>query len=101
MDVAFTAGMEEKLDQIEEGTMQWQAVLARLLRRLQGDLAKAEVDDARRQARGDRDRAPCEKCGKPMVIKWGRMGEFLACSGYPECKNTKDFKRGEDGSIGS
>src|SRR5439155_10098349 len=41
----------------------------------------------------------CEKCGKPMVIKWGRRGEFLACSGYPECKNTKNFTREEDGTI--
>jgi DNA topoisomerase I len=41
----------------------------------------------------------CEKCGKAMVIKWGRMGEFLACPGYPECRNTMNFKRGEDGSI--
>ena len=40
----------------------------------------------------------CEKCGKPMVIKWGRMGEFLACSGYPECRNTMNFRR-EDGKV--
>ncbi len=41
----------------------------------------------------------CEKCGGTMVIKWGRHGEFLACSNYPECRNTKEFKRAEDGSI--
>src|SRR2546428_6330023 len=40
----------------------------------------------------------CEKCGSPMVIKWGRMGRFLACSGYPDCKNTKDFVE-EEGKI--
>ena len=37
----------------------------------------------------------CEKCGKPMIVKWGRMGEFLACSGYPECRNTMNFRRDE------
>ena len=41
----------------------------------------------------------CEKCGKPMVIKWGRNGRFLACSGYPECRNTKEFTRNADGSL--
>jgi DNA topoisomerase-1 len=41
----------------------------------------------------------CEKCGLPMVIKWGRHGHFLACSGYPECRNTKEFKKGADGGI--
>src|SRR5438094_8511689 len=41
----------------------------------------------------------CEKCGQPMVIKWGRRAEFLACRGYPECKNTKNFRRADDGTI--
>ena len=41
----------------------------------------------------------CEKCGKPMVIKWGRNGHFLACSGYPECRNTKEYTRNADGSL--
>ena len=41
----------------------------------------------------------CEKCGSPMVIKWGKLGRFLACSAYPECKSTKDFKEGEGGKI--
>jgi DNA topoisomerase-1 len=41
----------------------------------------------------------CEKCGQAMVIKWGRRGEFLACRGYPECKNTKNFRREDDGTI--
>jgi DNA topoisomerase-1 len=41
----------------------------------------------------------CERCGKPMVIRWGRHGEFLACSAYPECKNAREFTRGEDGKI--
>jgi len=99
MDVTFTAGMEEKLDEIEEGNAQWQAVLQDFYTGFKEDLAKAEVtmrDVKRQEIATD---LVCEKCGKPMVIKWGRMGEFLACSGYPECRNTMNFKRGEDGSI--
>jgi ssDNA-binding Zn-finger/Zn-ribbon topoisomerase 1 len=41
----------------------------------------------------------CEKCGSPMVVKWGRNGEFLACSGFPDCRNTKDFRRDEEGNV--
>jgi DNA topoisomerase-1 len=99
MDVAFTAGMEEKLDEIEEGNAQWQAVLQGFYTSFKEDLANAEVamrDVKRQEIATD---LACEKCGKPMVIKWGRMGEFLACSGYPECRNTMNFKREEDGKI--
>ena len=77
MDVAFTAGMEEKLDEIEEGTANWQAVLHDFYTGFKEDLAKAEVTmrDVKRQEIATE--LSCEKCGKPMVIKWGRMGEFL------------------------
>jgi DNA topoisomerase-1 len=99
MDVAFTAGMEEKLDEIEEGNAQWQVVLSDFYAGFKEDLARAEVQmrDVKRQEIATE--LSCEKCGKPMVIKWGRMGEFLACSGYPECRNTMNFRREEDGSI--
>jgi DNA topoisomerase I len=98
MDVAFTAGMEEKLDEIEEGNAGWQAVLGDFYLGFKEDLAKAEVQmrDVKRQEIATE--LTCEKCGKPMVIKWGRMGEFLACSGYPECRNTMNFRR-EEGKI--
>jgi DNA topoisomerase I len=99
MDVAFTAGMEEKLDEIEDGSAQWQAVLTDFYTGFKEDLEKAELTmrDVKRQEIATE--LACEKCGKPMVIKWGRMGEFLACSGYPDCRNTMNFKRAEDGSI--
>jgi DNA topoisomerase I len=98
MDVAFTAGMEEKLDEIEEGNAGWQAVLSEFHSGFKEDLAKAEVEmrDVKRQEIATEH--TCEKCGRPMVIKWGRMGEFLACSGYPECRNTMNFRR-EAGKI--
>ncbi|HYQ81091.1 MAG TPA: DNA topoisomerase, partial [Anaeromyxobacteraceae bacterium] len=98
MDVAFTAGMEEKLDEIEEGNAGWQAVLGDFYATFKEDLAKAEVsmrDVKRQEIPTD---LVCEKCGKPMIIKWGRMGEFLACSGYPDCRNTMNFRR-EEGKI--
>jgi len=98
MDLAFTAGMEERLDEVEEGNARWQEVLADFYDKFKEDLAKAEVHmrDVKRQEIATE--LVCEKCGKPMVIKWGRMGEFLACSGYPECRNTMNFRR-EEGKI--
>ncbi len=98
MDVAFTAGMEEKLDEIEEGHAGWQAVLRDFYAPFKEDLARAELtmrDVKRQEIPTD---LVCEKCGNPMIIKWGRMGEFLACSGYPDCRNTMNFRR-EDGKI--
>jgi DNA topoisomerase-1 len=99
MDIAFTAGMEERLDDIEEGNAGWQDVLGDFYVKFKEDLDKAEVTmrDVKRQEIATE--LTCEKCGKPMVIKWGRMGEFLACSGYPECRNTMNFRRDEAGAI--
>jgi DNA topoisomerase-1 len=93
LDVAFTAAMEEKLDEIEEGNLPWQSVIGEFWASFKEDLAKAEVlmrDVKRQEIPTD---LSCEKCGKPLVIKWGRNGEFLACSGYPECRNTMNFRR--------
>ena len=98
LDVTFTAGMEEKLDQISEGEVQWQKVLGDFYGPFQKTLEKAKVemrDVKREEIPTD---ISCEKCNHPMVIKWGKMGRFLACSNYPECKSTKDFKE-VDGKI--
>ena len=98
MDVSFTARMEEELDEVEEGKMDWVKVLDEFYGPFKKTLAAAEeqMRDVKREEKPT-DLA-CEKCGSPMVIKWGRMGRFLACSGYPECKNTKDFIE-KDGKI--
>jgi len=98
MDLGFTAGMEERLDEVEEGNARWQEVLSDFYDKFKEDLAKAEENmrDVKRQEIATEH--TCEKCGKPMVIKWGRMGEFLACSGYPDCRNTMNFRR-EEGKI--
>jgi DNA topoisomerase-1 len=99
LNVEFTAGMEEELDAIEEGRENWVATMRRFWIPFAKDLERAEVEmrDVKREERPTE--FACEKCGQPMLIKWGRRGEFLACRGYPECKNTKNFTRDELGNI--
>ena len=98
MDVQFTARMEESLDEVEEGRADWVQVLSDFYEPFKKTLASAkeQMRDVKREEKATD--LVCEKCGSPMVIKWGRMGRFLACSGYPECKSTKDFIE-EDGKI--
>jgi DNA topoisomerase-1 len=99
VDVGFTAGMESGLDKVEEGETDWHKLLHDFYGPFKADLAKAEVEmrDVKREETPTDFR--CEKCGSPMVIKWGRNGSFLACKAYPECKSTKEFVRRGDGTI--
>jgi DNA topoisomerase-1 len=99
IDVNFTAQLEESLDKVEEGTADWVKVLRAFYTPFKNDLAHAEehMRDVKREEIPTEH--VCEKCGSPMVIKWGRNGSFLACKAYPECKNTKDFTRNPDGTI--
>jgi DNA topoisomerase I len=99
LNVEFTAGMEDELDKIEDGKEKWTKAMKRFYTPFSRDLRKAEKEmrDVKRQE-VPTDIA-CEKCGAMMVIKWGRNGEFLACPQYPECKNTKNFKRSDGGEI--
>ncbi len=99
LNVEFTAGMESELDKIEEGQERWVEALRRFYAAFSRDLAEAEekMRDVRRS--GQPTNIACPSCGKPMVIRWGRNGEFLACQGYPECKTTRNFLRSADGSI--
>ena len=95
MDVTFTADLEEKLDSISDGEVNWKKVLRDFYTPFKKDLVRAERemrDVKREEIKTD---LTCERCGSPMVIKWGKMGRFLACTAYPECKNTKDFKEVE------
>ncbi len=98
MDVQFTAKMEGNLDEVEDGTADWVKVLGDFYTPFKKTLeaAESQMRDVKREEKPTD--LVCEKCGSPMVIKWGRMGRFLACTGYPECKNTKDFIE-EDGKI--
>jgi DNA topoisomerase-1 len=100
IDVAFTAGMEEQLDQVEEGQVDWVKMLRDFYGPFEKTLKKASTGMRDVKAQEIPTEIACEKCGRKLVIKWGRMGEFLACPGYPECKNTKDFVRDpETGAI--
>jgi DNA topoisomerase-1 len=91
VDVGYTARMEEELDEIEEGRLHWVDALREFQKKFEVDLARAktEMRDVKREAIPT-DQV-CEKCGKPMVLKWGRFGQFLACSGYPDCKTTREI----------
>jgi DNA topoisomerase I len=90
-DVTYTARMETELDDIEEGKIDWRISMGEFYERFQKDLEHAErnMTDIKRMERPTD--LICEKCGKPMVIKWGKHGSFVACTGYPECKNTREL----------
>jgi DNA topoisomerase I len=90
-DVRYTARMEGELDEIEDGKVDWRLAMSDFYDRLKQDLAKAETNmtDIKRMEKPTD--LICEKCGKPMVIKWGRHGSFIACTGYPECSNTREL----------
>ena len=99
LNVEFTASMEDELDKIEIGKEKWTKAMKRFYTPFERDLKKAEKemrDVKRQEVPTDIE---CDKCGARMVIKWGRNGEFLACPQYPECKNTKNFKRSDTGEI--
>ena len=99
LDIGFTASMEDKLDDIEEGKMKWVKVVKDFYKPFSRDLEDAKKTQQRVKPEDIPTDVKCEKCGKPMAIKWGRNGKFLACSGYPECKNTKNFVTEENGNI--
>jgi DNA topoisomerase-1 len=88
-DVRYTARMENELDEIEDGKTDWVSAMQEFYERFQRDLDLAErnMTDLKRMEQPT-DQV-CEKCGKPMVLKWGRHGHFIACTGYPECTNTR------------
>jgi DNA topoisomerase-1 len=95
----FTAQMEEQLDQVEEGAVDWVKLLRDFYEPFEQDLARAKVEMRDLKREEEPTEEVCEKCGKPMVIKWGRNGYFLACSGFPECRNTKEYTRNADGTL--
>ncbi len=99
MNVEFTASMELNLDKVEDGQVAWQTILKNFYTPFKNSLEQAakEMKSVKRSAVPTDIK--CSLCDGSMVIKWGRMGEFLACENYPKCKNTRDFTRDEDGTI--
>ncbi|MFS8541598.1 MAG: topoisomerase DNA-binding C4 zinc finger domain-containing protein, partial [Tissierellales bacterium] len=92
VDVKFTADLEEKLDKIAEGDFSWQSVVENFYEHFEKVLKKAEEEITEIKIEDEVTDVVCEKCGRKMVIKHGRYGKFLACPGYPECKNTKPIQ---------
>lgn len=89
LDVEFTAHMEGDLDHVEEGAEDWVKVLAGFYESFEKRLLFAEEEMKEIEIEDEVSDELCEKCGKPMVYKLGRFGKFLACSGFPDCRNTK------------
>jgi len=94
LDATFTAKMEDELDGIEEGQIDWKTLLKGFYSPFMHtvDQAKVAMRDVKKEVVATNE--VCEKCGKPMVIKWGRRGKFLSCSDYPRCKNAKSITSG-------
>ena len=88
VDIEFTAEMEQKLDAVEGGKTDWVKVLKDFYPDFESNLAKAQKDVEKVKIKDEESDVVCEKCGRKMVYKISKFGKFLACPGYPECKNT-------------
>ena len=91
VDANFTANMETLLDGVEEGTVKWKTIIENFYPDLDSAVTKAEEDLAKIEIKEELSDEVCEVCGRQMVIKYGAHGKFIACPGFPECKNTKPF----------
>ena len=97
-NVKFTAEMEESLDKIEFGEVDRVVLLKDYYAAVNDLIKKVDYKDAKKSV-SEKTEIKCEKCGHEMHLKWSKNGQFLACSNFPECKNIKNFKRMEDGTI--
>lgn len=101
VDVDFTAKMEEELDHIAHGKEKWQEVIGEFYGPFAKNLAEKYEEVSKKELMPEEmTDEKCEKCGKPMVIKRGRFGKFMACSGFPDCKNTKALPKEPPKTIG-
>jgi DNA topoisomerase I len=94
INVGFTAEMEEDLDEVARGQREWQPMVREFYKPLEAALDKAAAAQRVEEETDER----CEKCGRPMVVRWGRFGRFLACSGFPECRHSRPLA-GEGGEL--
>ncbi|HEU4759124.1 MAG TPA: type I DNA topoisomerase [Dehalococcoidia bacterium] len=92
VDAGFTAEMEEELDEVSRGERPWQPVVQQFYNPLEKALDRAQAAPKQVQATEEK----CPTCGRPMVIRWGRRGRFLACSGFPECRTTRPLEGEEE-----
>jgi len=101
MDVEFTASMEDQLDQIEEGKLNRIETLKEFYAPFEKDLKDATKKMRNVKTEFEPTDEVCDKCGAPMVIRWGRNGRFLACTKYPDCKNTSNVNGDKNGNGGA
>lgn len=99
IDTGFTAEMEKRLDDIEEGEKQWQGLIKDFYHPFKEALDRARKEMKSVKSAGIVTDILCERCGAPMAIRYGRGGQFLACTAYPACKNTKDYTRDSLGKV--
>ena len=92
VDIAFTASMEEKLDEVEEGKRPWKQVISDFYGPFEQTLERAEAEIEKVEIKDEVSDVVCDKCGAMMVYKLGRFGRFLACPNFPECRNTKTIQ---------
>ena len=97
LDVEYTRGLEEDLDRIEQGKADYKGTLTTFYKKFKKDLAKAGKE-MQNLKEGIKTEEICDRCGKGMVIKVGKFGPFVACSGYPECTNTRELEKSEPGA---
>ena len=89
VDIKFTAHLEDDLDEIAQGKKEWEPVISEFYKPFKDNLMQKEKEVSKKELTEEKTDEVCEQCGKPMVIKMGRYGKFLSCTGYPDCKNAK------------
>ena len=99
LDVDFTAKMEDRLDLIEDGKKSWIRSLEKFYELFEKDLSAAQKGMKSLKKEEKETDIVCDKCGKLMLLRWGKNGEYLVCSGKPACKNKKNVKVEDDGTI--
>ena len=93
VDYKFTAKMENDLDDVADGKLPWQKAVGDFYVPFEKNLKEKEKEVQKQEIEIEGDGEPCSKCGKPMVVKTGKFGKFLACTGYPDCKTTKNIQQ--------
>ena len=96
VDIGFTAQMEKELDEVAEGTKDWHDVMRAFYPNFEAEVKKAEQELARVKVEDEVSDVVCDRCGRMMVYKYGRNGRFLACPGFPECRNTMTIQETAD-----
>ena len=91
VDVNFTANMEARLDKVEDGSVKWKSIIEEFYPDLDKAVQAAEVELEKVEIKDEETDVICEECGRNMVIKYGPHGRFLACPGFPDCRNTKPY----------